>query len=277
MSFRFLASITITLAIFAGEAAANLPLLDEDLGAQEIVEKMIVQEEANNELARRYEYQQETVTEKLDKNDQVVQSTTKTAKQRLQSQISYKVQGMKGGKEVQTEVGFGSAPDERPQQDGTYLEAMTIRELSRYYDFHREKDEPVDGVAHYVLSFKPKDAKDIPKAKSREEKVLAHLTGRLWIHPADFSIVMSDSRLVSPLPFAIIDLVSLRDLHIRYQAFKLNDQVWLPKQMDLSYQVRILYFKMIRERQKAVMRNFVKWDAPSAKGGDDGMEVSDSR
>lgn len=261
MSVRFLASITIILAFFAAKAPANPPVPDEELGAQEIVDKMIVQEEANNEVARRYEYEQETITEKLDKNDRVVQSTTKTAKQRLQRQISYKVQGMKGGKEVQTEVGFGSAPDEKPAPEGTYLEAMTIRELSRYYDFQREKDEPVDGVLHYLLSFKPKDAKDIPKAKSREEKVLAHLTGKLWIHPADFSIVMSDSRLVSPLPFAIIDLVSLRDLRIRYQAFKLNDQVWLPKQMEVSYQVRVLYFRTIRERQKAAMRNYAQLKA----------------
>ena len=267
MSLRFLASIAMILAICAAKAAENPPAPGEDLGAQQIVEKMVVQEETNNEFARLYEYEQETVTEKLDKNKQVVHSTTKTVKQRLQHQISYKVQGIQGGKEVQTEVGFGSAPDEKPQQDGTYLEAMTIRELSRYYDFQREKDESVDGAAHYVLSFKPKDAKDLPKAKSREEKVLAHLTGKLWIHPADFSIVMSDSRLVSPLPFAIIDLVSLRDLRIRYQAFKLNDQVWLPKQMEVSYQVRVLYFKTIRERQKAAMRNFVKKDdAPKAAG-----------
>lgn len=268
MSFRFLASITIVLAFFAAKAAANVPLPDAELGASAIVARMVDAEEANNVLARRYEYEQETVTEKLDNDEKVVQSTTKTVKQKLQSQISYKVQGMKGGKEVQTEVGFGLAPDEKPAPEGTYLEAMTIRELSRYYDFTRGMDEPVDGVAHYVLKFKPKDAKDIPKAKSREEKVLAHLTGKLWIHPADFSIVMSDSRLVSPLPFAFIDLVSLRDLHIRYQAFKLDDQVWLPKQMEVAYQVRVLYFQMIRERQKAVMRNFVKQDAESEKRKD---------
>lgn len=268
MRLRFLASIAIVLTFFAAKAPANPASPDGDLSAQEIVEKMVVREEANNELARQYEYEQEMVTDKLDNNGTVVSTKTKTSQQRLQKLISYKVQGIKGGKDVETEVGFGSAPEKASkEEEGAHLEAMTIRDLSRYYDFERDKDESVEGVVYYVLSFKPKSEKDIPKAKSRDEKVLAHLSGKLWIHPVDFSIVTSDSRLVSPMPFAIIDLVSLRDLHIRYQAFKLNDLVWMPKQMDVSYQVRILYFSTIRERQKATMRNFVKKDdAPKAAG-----------
>jgi hypothetical protein len=257
MSVRFLASIAIVMMLAGPLAATN-----EDLDAGEIVERLVAEEEANYEWARRYQYEQETTTEKLDKHQKVVKSDTKTSKQRLQRQISYKVQGVKGGKEVQTEVGFGTAADEtQSEKDGTYLEAMTIGELSRYYDFTRVKDENVGGLKHYVLEFKPKEGKDIPKAKSREEKVLAHLAGKLWIHPTDFSIVMSDSKLVSPLPFAIIDLVSLRDLRIHYEAQKLDDKAWLPKQMEVSYQVRILYFKMIRERQKVTMRNFQKAEA----------------
>jgi len=257
MSLRFLASITIVAFTFSLKVAALPAVLDEELDANEIVEKMVVEEETNNILARKYEYEQETVTEKLNGDGKVVSSKTKTTKQRLQPQISYKVQGIKGGKEVETEVGFGSAPQEPSKEDGTYLEAMTIRELSRYYDFTRGNDEAINGVNYYVLNFKPKDAKDIPKAKSQEEKVLAHLAGKLWIHPVDFSIVKSDSRLVSPLPFAIIDLVSLRDLHISYESSKLENKVWVPKQMEVFYEVRIVYFHMIRERQKVAMKNYV--------------------
>lgn len=257
MRLRFLA-ITIVICLFSSKIAVLSAALDEELGPAEIVEKMVTAEETNNELARKYEYEQETVTEKLNGDGKVVSSKNKTTKQQLQPKISYKVQGIKGGKEVETEVGFGSAPKKGDSdEDGTYLEAMTIRELSRYYDFVRGDNEAIEGVNHYVLNFKPKDAKDIPKAKSREEKVLANLAGKLWIHPTDFSIVKSDSRLVSPLPFAIIDLVSLRDLHISYEASKLENKVWVPKQMEIAYQVRILYFQMIRERQKVAMRNYV--------------------
>jgi len=264
MSLRFLASITIALVFLCGICPSKALGTDEDLDAGEIVEKLISQEEANFEQARRYQYEQETVTEKLNKKGEAVKSTTKISKQRMQKQISYKVQGMKGGKEVSTEVGFGTATEDEPKEEGTYLEAMTIRELSRYYDFERAKDEPVDGVEHYVLSFKPKSDQDIPKARTREEKVLAHLQGKLWVHPEDFSIVRSDSRLVSPLPFAIIDLVSLRDLRIRYEAGKLDDKVWLPKQMEVSYQVRVLYFNTIRERQKVTMRNHAQLEAAAS-------------
>lgn len=261
MSLRFFASITVGILFFSSISGVFAQSTEEDLDTGEILERMINEEEANYELARAYEYEQETVTEKLNKKEEVVKSTTKTEKQKLQKHISYKVQGMKGGKEVETSVGFGAAPEEHKQEEGTYLEAMTIRELSRYYDFERVADEPVEGNPHYVLAFKPKNGKDIPKAKSREEKVLAHLAGKLWIHPTDFSIVRSDSRLVSPIPFAIIDLVSLRDLHIQYEAFKLDDKVWMPRQMEVSYQVRVLYFNTIRERQKASMRNYAKFES----------------
>jgi hypothetical protein len=266
MSLRFFASIAAVILLFSSISRVFGQSTVEDLDTGEILERMISGEEANYELARVYEYEQETVTEKLDKDGKVVKSTTKTEKQKLQKHIGYKVQGVKRGEEVETSVGFEDERDEKPREEGTYLEAMTIRDLSRYYDFTRVADEPLDGVWHYVLAFKPKDEERIPKAKSREEKVLEHLAGKLWVHPKDFSIVKSDSRLVSPLPFAIIDLVSLRDLHIQHEAFKLDDKVWMPKRMEVRYSVRILYFSTIRERQRGTMRNYAKVEtAPVAQ------------
>jgi hypothetical protein len=248
-----MASVAILLLL-----AVCFPLFaetDDEVGPAEIVRRMIEQEEKNAERAAQYEYEQETVTERLNGDDEVVNTRTKTSKQRLHKVISYKVQGIKSGEDVETEVGFGSEPGKSSKEEGTYLEAMTIRELSQFYEFDREDDEEIGGLEHYVLSFHPKDEDELPKARSREEKVLAHLSGKLWVHPTDYAIVRSDSRLVSPLPFAIIDLVSLRDLSIQYEGFKHKNEVWLPKSMEVFYKVRILYLNMRRERQKVKMRD----------------------
>ena len=249
--------MAVGCTFFLADLRANPIPPDEDLTAEEIVEQMVEHDEMNYQSAKDYEYQQTIITEKLNKKLEVVSSKTKTARQRLPRYISYEVRNMKEGEEVETSVGLGPSRPNAGEEGGSHQEAFTIRELVAFYDYHREKDETVDGIACYVLSYKPKDKKEIPKARSTQQKVLSHLTGKLHIHPEDFIIIRNDSDLISPMPFVFMDLVSLRSLHVHYDAVKV-DKVWLPQQMEISYQVRILYFSTIRERQRTTMGDFVK-------------------
>src|SRR5207237_10185149 len=101
MSLRPLASITVVILLFGLKLAAFAAPLDPELGASELVEKMVAQEEANNEMARKYEYERESVSEKLDDEGNVVKSKTRISQHRMEKEISYQVQGFKGGKQVE--------------------------------------------------------------------------------------------------------------------------------------------------------------------------------
>lgn len=224
--------------------------------ADEIVNKVVVQEDANYEKAKDWEFEQNLVTQRLDGDEGVKEEKKKTITYRPEGKLSFNVGGLKDQGE-KAEVGIGLSNDKDDEKEGKFSEALKMRELQPFYNFTLAGEEIGDweGGKAILIDFEPKpDAGE--KAEGERQKVLTHLHGRLWIHPTHHTIMKADCSLVEPMPFAWLDVVSLRILKIKYETVFHDKKVWLPKNMEVYYFVRIFFLGGIRERQTMTAENF---------------------
>jgi len=220
--------------------AASMPTVEELVG------RMVEQEDRNFELAKKWEFEQHLVTQRLDGDGHVESEKTKTVTYRPEGKLSFSVGGLKGQGE-QAEVGIGMSNQKDNPEEGRFSEAIHMRELRPIYDFTLAGEGEHDGRKVWLLDFTPKI--DLKVEGDRQRRVLAGLRGRLWVDQADSAILRADCSLVKPMPFAWFDLVSLRELRIQYETLLQDGKVWLPKSMEVFYMVRVMFITHIREKQ----------------------------
>ncbi len=241
MRATLLARTTIAAFTLAVCCAAEMPTADQ------IIEKVVAQEDLNYEKAKNWEFEQHLVTQRLDGDEKVKSEKTKTITYRPEGKLSFSVGGLKDQGD-KAEVGIGLSNDKDDEKEGKFSEALKMRELQPFYVFSLVGEGDLNGEKVWMLDFEPKPDME-EKAEGQKQKVLTRLHGRLWIHPKYFAIMKADCSLVRPMPFAWLDLVSLRILRIQYETVFHENKVWLPKSMEVYYLVRILFLSHIRERQ----------------------------
>ncbi len=231
--------ILATLLCTALTAVEPLPSADE------IIDRVVKQEDVNYERAKGWEYEQHIAVQKLDGEGRVKHEEVKTITYRPEGRLSFNVAALKGqGDDAQ--VGIGMTNEKDSEEEGRFSESLKMRELRPFYTFTRQEDGVLEGKMHWVVDFKPKPGVE---AHGQQQKVLKSLMGRLWIDPDENAIAHADCSLEKPIPFAWFDLVTLRELSIRYDAHSFEGKVWMPRGMNLTYRVRILFFGQVYERQ----------------------------
>ncbi|MET0556972.1 MAG: hypothetical protein ABW221_28285 [Vicinamibacteria bacterium] len=123
----------------------------------------------------------------------------------------------------------GGTVAERP---GVRLSAILER-----YDFRAVAREEMDGQAVLALEFAPR-----PGNRALDhDSMLRQLTGRIWVDEAERQIVRAHIRNLEPVKFAlgIGGKLSHVDLDLRFR--KLEDGVWLPREIRGDFQGRKLF------------------------------------
>jgi hypothetical protein len=233
--------------------------------AEEIVEKVLAQEDANFEEARNWEYTQHFVTCKLDGEGRVVSEKRSSTTYRPTGNLSYSVGGLSRNGE-QAEVGFDvgtktNETAEEAEQSRRVSEAIRMRDLAPLYHFTFAGEGDCDRGPVWWIDFEPREG---TKARNSQQKVLARLHGRFWVHRELNTIVQADCSLVKPMPFVWLDLVSLRQLAIHYEAFRHEGKVWMPRLVEFEYLVRIFWVSNLRQRQTMTADGFRPAPAPPA-------------
>jgi hypothetical protein len=105
------------------------------------------------------------------------------------------------------------------------------------YDFRAVAREEVDGRTALALDFTPRPGKRPLEHDSR----LRRLTGRIWVDEGEHEIVRALIRNLEPMKFAlgIGGKLSRLDLELRFR--KLEDGVWLPREIRGEFQGRKLF------------------------------------
>lgn len=220
----------------------------EASSVDEFIEEVIRQEDRNYEIAKHWQYDQHIVAQKLDSKGKVKSEKSHVKASTPAGRLSFSVNASEEEKE-DSKVDFGIGHSMSKPEGGKFSESSTMRELMPFYNFTFAGEEDLDGRKVRLVDFEPKPKKELPKAENRQQRVLMNLHGRLWIDATSKIIRRAECSLVRPMPFAWFDLVSLRDLKIRYETILHEGKVWLPKGFEVEYLVRIVYFTHIRERQ----------------------------
>jgi hypothetical protein len=137
----------------------------------------------------------------------------------VEREVARKVQGILKGETVA----------ERP---GVRLSSILER-----YDFRAVSREEVDGRTVLALEFAPR-----PGTRPRDrDRMLRQLTGRIWVDESERQIVRAHIRNLEPVRFAlgIGGKLSHVDLDLRFR--KLEDGVWLPREIRGEFHGRKLF------------------------------------
>lgn len=238
----------------------------------EIIQKVIKAEELNDQRTANYVYEESITIEKLDKKG--VARKTREKKYLVISNpgLTYELKSLSESSETILVVGrpyeFGSSsvaskgaptsvPEITPKPQAKkntplqYTESMQMAELVTRYEFTFVGEETIGKNRCYVLEFIPRKK---VKPRSRVQKVLNVLTGKVWVDKNAFIIKACEAQLDKSVSMAW-PFATLRDLNIKYLAAQVAPGVWMPAELEMETSYRVFLGKSY-QRQTARMSNY---------------------
>lgn len=228
------------MGVAMGLGAARLEGAGEAAGrsAEAIVEAMIARD---RELVDRREgmvYTLVTRREKLDGEGKVVSVSEEQARMRGSEKVDYGTRPE--GKSAEADL-----------EKAAREEPFEILRVASHYDYTLEKSERVHGQLCYVVGYRPKAGMPY---RNREEKVLNHVTGRMWIRQSDHSLLRNEGRLIKPVAVAWF-MATLRDLEFVFETGRLPNGDFGPARVVYRFRVQVL-FARIHERHVRTMSEY---------------------
>ena len=135
-----------------------------------------------------------------------------------------------------------------------------LREVPDAFDFRSAGEESVDGRKVYVIDATPHRGY---RPVTADGKLLPKLKGRLWIDAETYHWVKAEAET--------IDTVSLGGIALRFNPgsrftllqVRINDEIWLPKRIEVAAQGRILLLKKISAELDFTYSDYKKFQADS--------------
>ena len=144
----------------------------------------------------------------------------------------------------------------KDQDDATSRRRRAAREVAQAFDFRIVGTETANGANAWMLDATPR--KDY-QAKTREAKLFAKTSGRLWINQADHSLVKARVRVDDTISFGYFLFRLAPGARIEFDRTRLAENVWLPKHMFIKGEAKLGMVKTYRveiEREYSDYRKF---------------------
>lgn len=146
------------------------------------------------------------------------------------------------------------------------------REIPDAYNFTLTGEERVDGHEAWVITATPRD--DF-RPKDSQAKVLPKLRGKVWIGQTDFVWVKAEVEVISPFRWGLFVAALNPGTVIDFLQTRVNDELWMPKQVNVHLDARLL-FKKFEGEYSDTFSNYRKFTteskmlpSPEAEAGDD--------
>jgi hypothetical protein len=142
-------------------------------------------------------------------------------------------------KEEEKEASFriGGGKDAKKQEGHTILVKLS-EETAKRFDYAITGREQVNGRMAHVVTVTPKPG--LP-AKTKEERVMSNLSGRLWIDESDYEIAKLDVHLTEPVYFGVAGLLgALHAFDFCLSRNRLSEGDWENSLVKVGIQFRML-------------------------------------
>ncbi len=114
------------------------------------------------------------------------------------------------------------------------------REIPDAYDFKLLGEETIDGHPAWILSATPKP--DYVPHDS-QAKALPKMQGKIWIDQATYEWVKADGEVIHPFKWGLFLLSLNPGTVLHFTQTRVNDEIWLPKQIAVQLDARVLFKK----------------------------------
>ncbi len=220
-------------------AAGACPAAGADARARGLVDRMV---ERDAELVRRRAalvYTLETVRIKL---DVAGRETSRTRELKTMGGAARGEYGTREGRDGAMEGDLRRASEEEP------FELLTMLD---HYEFTVAGAETVHGEACAVVAYAPRPG--MPH-RNREQKVLNHTSGRMWIREADGTLMRNEGRLMGPVAVAWF-FATLREMAFRFETARLPNGDYGPASVAYQFHVKAMMAD-VRERHERRMLEY---------------------
>ena len=131
-----------------------------------------------------------------------------------------------------------------------------VLEVADAFTFRLVGSETIDGHDAWVLEGEPRPGYE---PRRREAKMLTKVRGRVWIDKAETQWVKLDITTVDTITFGLFLARIHRGTRIVVDLTEVNQEVWLPKHVELKLDAKLALLKTYREDVEQTFRDYKKF------------------
>jgi hypothetical protein len=131
-----------------------------------------------------------------------------------------------------------------------------VLEIADAYNFRLVGSEIVDGHDTWVLEGEPRPGYE---PKQHDARLLSKFKGRVWIDKAETQWVKLDVTAIDTISFGLVLARIHKGTHAVIELTRVNDEVWLPKRLQLHFDARVALFKSYDEDVEQTYRDYKKF------------------
>jgi len=144
------------------------------------------------------------------------------------------------------------AKEEKDREDGRKF----VLEVADAYNFHFLGTENLEGRETYVIDAEPRSGF---QPKMKYANILPKFRFRAWIDKDDFQWSKLDALCIDTVSFGLFLARIHKGTRIVLEQTRVNDEVWLPKHLDLKVDARIALLKNFNMDMDTTYRDYKKF------------------
>lgn len=131
-----------------------------------------------------------------------------------------------------------------------------VLEVADAFNFRLVGSEVLDGHDTWVLEGDPRPGF---QPKNREAQILTKFKGRVWIDKREEQWVKLDITAIDTISVGLVLARFHKGTHVVVELTRVNDEVWLPKHVQVHVDARIALFKSYDEDVEQTYRDYKKF------------------
>lgn len=135
-------------------------------------------------------------------------------------------------------------------------ERKFVREVADAYNFTLVRTEPVAGRDAWVIDAQPRPGF---QPHMKEAKYLPKFQGRVWIDKADLQLAKMDVEATDTVSWGLFLARFRKGSRFTLEQTRVNDEVWLPRQMAIKVDVRLALLKNFNVDLEQTFRDYKKF------------------
>lgn len=243
--------------------------------ANEIIRRSVERDAANFQRFRDYTFQQTTERRRYDRQGRVSSTETETFEVLILAGYPYERLIARDGRPL-------SEKEERKEAEKLDKELAKrlkdparnlaqfekdraeqrrfIREIPEAFTFTLLGEETADGLPVWKIHAEPRPGY---KPRDRRAKVFPRIRGDLWIDQSEYQWVKAEVRVIDTISWGLFLLRIPAGATITFSQTRVNNEVWLPKQIGLRADARLGLLKTFRVGLEIAYSNYRKFRSES--------------
>jgi len=134
------------------------------------------------------------------------------------------------------------------------------RELPEAFNFTLVGEELVNGRKAWVLDATPRPGY---QPQNPRASMLKKFKGRMWIDQQEYQWVRLDGEAIDTVSWGLFLARLAKGSRIRFEQVRVNDEVWMPKMVQVDLDARLALFKHLQGNIDLQFANFRKFQSDS--------------